>query len=480
MLRASSSSSSFDPARRDNLRSLYWCFTFNNPPSVDEPKSWPDVRYAVWQKERASSGTLHLQGYLVFNSRKRLSTLKKLSSSVHWEKRNGTHTQAKLYCQKADTRVEGPWIIGDDSGIPDCGGTRTDLLDVKQAIDEGKNESFIYEHFFETCARHYKFFREYRSKVKGVPRDWKTQVYVLWGPTGTGKSRAAREAAPQAFWKSPRSHWWDGYDGQLDVVIDEFYGWIPYDELLRILDEYALQVQVKGGHVSFVARRVIITSNKPPQEWYDPSRCPFEPLKRRLENVINLTTRWSLNPISGLPLGQKAPSDQILPGPPPISAPSSPAPNPAPISSVSTSSTVTHPSDTASDSLSIHDSPIVLDSASDSVPLPSPHSYQSPDWYYDGIQDSQLADLPDPVSTSSPSPFLTTGYSSPTPLSQIFNSEEDLDEPLFYARNPPLGEKAAFRRAQRKRKLSRRSDRQLELDYVTQFSQEPYGSSDLK
>ena len=48
------------------------------------------------------------------------------------------------------------------------------------------------------------------------------EVWVLWGPSGTGKSRWVAATWPDAFWKSPESKWWDGYSGQETVVLDDF------------------------------------------------------------------------------------------------------------------------------------------------------------------------------------------------------------------------------------------------------------------
>jgi len=280
--KASSSRSSSNPQVIDT-RSLNWCFTFNNPPSNDEPRKWPDVRYCVWQREEGELETPHLQGYVVFTTRKRLSTLKSIAPTNHWEMRTGDHIQAKTYCCKEDTRKEGPWTIGSEDGIPLGKGARSDLLAVKRAIDEGYSDFRLVDEYFEECARHMRFFREYR-RIKSARRRQMPEVIVLWGPTGTGKSHTANELAPDAYWKS-RSNWWDGYEGQSDVVIDEFYGWLPYDILLRITDKYPLILETKGGHVNWGVKRIIITSNKHPRDWYDSTKCPYEPLERRISKI---------------------------------------------------------------------------------------------------------------------------------------------------------------------------------------------------
>lgn len=31
------------------------------------------------------------------------------------------------------------------------------------------------------------------------------------------------------------------------MVIDDFYGWIPYDEMLRVMDRYPHKVPIKGA-----------------------------------------------------------------------------------------------------------------------------------------------------------------------------------------------------------------------------------------
>jgi len=62
--------------------------------------------------------------------------------------------------------------------------------------------------------------------------------------------------------------WWDGYEGQHTVIIDEFYSWLRYDFFLRLTDRYPLQVETKGGSVQFVSRRIVFTSNTQPTEWY--------------------------------------------------------------------------------------------------------------------------------------------------------------------------------------------------------------------
>ena len=82
------------------------------------------------------------------------------------------------------------------------------------------------------------------------PRDHKTVVIVLWGPTELARVADSNKHTLRPFWKN-KSKWWDGYCQEEHVVLDDFYGWIKFDEMLRLLDRYPLLVETKGGTTHF-------------------------------------------------------------------------------------------------------------------------------------------------------------------------------------------------------------------------------------
>ena len=261
-------------------QSVSWCFTINNPAENDLPRAWPDVRYCVWQLESGQNGTNHLQGYVVLEKKRRLGGLKRLDGTAHWEVRKGTHEQAKSYCQKEETRLAGPWEFGRDLEP----GRRFDLESIAQAVSEGASVRSFATSAPVIFTRYHKGLTALSLAVSR-PRKFKTKVTVIFGETGVGKSRWACETYPDAYWKPPNSKWWDNYAQEDVVIIDEFYGWLPYCEMLRLLDRYPCQVETKGGSVNFAPKEIIILSNKPPEEWYDHAKCPWEPLERRIENI---------------------------------------------------------------------------------------------------------------------------------------------------------------------------------------------------
>jgi len=269
-------------------QSRYWLVTINNPRDYRMIELWPGITYAAWQHEKGEEGTDHIQGYIVFDKKTRLSALKKLDHGRgHWEVRRGTHAEAKTYCTKEESRVEGPWFLGTDANVKEkAQGKRSDLDAVKAAIDEGRDEGYLVENYFGDCAKYFKFFQQYK-RMKTNQRTFKTEVIVIYGPTGTGKSHHCSVTFPGAYWK-PKGDWWDGYDGHKVVVIDEFYGWLAYDFMLRLLDCYPLIVPTKGSFASFVAKTIVITSNKHPRDWYNETKFPFPPLERRITKLIHM------------------------------------------------------------------------------------------------------------------------------------------------------------------------------------------------
>lgn len=252
-------------------RARNWCFTLNNPGSV-EIKWNENVRYAVWQAEKES--TLHLQGYVEMNKPTRRSAMKNLLPGAHFETRKGTREQARNYCMKEETRIAGPWEYGEWA----IQGKRTDLDKIKDEVKAGASLRDICEKY---PAQYIKYSRGIQSMKLLLTdrRTWPTLGVVLWGEPGVGKSRLAWESHPDAYSKDS-SIWWDGYNGEDVVIVDDFEGeWDPRF-ILKVLDRYPLQVQTKGGYAPFVSKKIIFTSNVPPKYWYP--KHIWKALKRRL------------------------------------------------------------------------------------------------------------------------------------------------------------------------------------------------------
>lgn len=133
-------------------------------------------------------------------------------------------------------------------------------------------------------ARNLRAYDRYRMLVTR-PRNWPVVTTVLWGPPGSGKSARFALEEPDALWVArgnSGSVWFDGYEAQESLVIDEFYGWISRDQMQRLCDRYPYTLQTKGGSRSCQVRRVGITSNQHPSLWW---KIGLGAMERRLDVV---------------------------------------------------------------------------------------------------------------------------------------------------------------------------------------------------
>jgi len=291
-------------------RSRGWCWTVNNP-SEDEvlvPQSWDpkSYDYLVYQLEEGAEGTRHLQGYTYCkNPRDFEAFCSWFPRRPHVEKAKGTAKQNRTYCTKAEGRVEGPW----EFGVMPEQGKRNDILAMKADLDNGATLRDISEDYTGLFLRYYKGIQLYQALHHVHSNEAKT-VKCLWGPTGVGKTKYCWDTYPGAYWKARDPcrdiQYWDGYDGEDTIIIDEFYGWLPWDFLLRLCDRYPLRLGVRGSSVQCAAKTIVFTSNKHPREWYPKLGYAWDdtnPLKRRFgDNIVELLPatepdRRSLNDI---------------------------------------------------------------------------------------------------------------------------------------------------------------------------------------
>jgi len=261
-------------------RAKNWTITLNNFTEPCLHFDSEEMGYLICGEEKGEKGTPHLQGYVQFKKKKRLSQVKDFFVGAHLEVARGKPQQNVTYCSK-----DGKWH---DHGKCNAGqGARNDLNGIKELIDAGKPAGDIREEYYGTFIRYRKSLLQDIEDRK-PDRSWPTELHIYWGDTGTGKSRKCYEQFPKAYWKT-RGEWWDGYEGQETVIIDEFYGWIKFSDFLRICDRYPLSVPVKGGFRKFLAKKVICTSNLPWQEWWpNLDRDRIVPaIARRITTVTN-------------------------------------------------------------------------------------------------------------------------------------------------------------------------------------------------
>ena len=277
---------------RQSMTSRSYCFTLNNYTDDEQTRlstSVEDsrVRYLCYQQELGNIP--HLQGYVEFRSPTRIAGAKTLLGTprVHLEPRRGTRDQAREYCRKHDTAVPGSFR---DYGIWDTGGqgVRSDLAVVAALVLDGVPDASIARGHPAVFVRYHRGLHALRTAVSPSVVRGSPTTLVLWGNTGSGKSKHVHENYPDAYWwPRPQNsgQYAYGYTGQETIVFDDFYGWLPYSLLLRIVDRYPLTLNTQGGNIPCQASTFVFTSNQPPHCWYAESTA----LLRRLREFGEIT-----------------------------------------------------------------------------------------------------------------------------------------------------------------------------------------------
>lgn len=275
-------------------RCHWWSFTLNNPTPEEKAKieQWVSKEmctYVKYQEEQGAEGTRHYQGCCRFTNQVRMSSCRLLLSRAHWE---AVKHVAKMlnYCGKVDSRVAGPFEFGANVIHQ---GKRTDLEDVKQAIDDGATYDELCESYFGTVAKCAKFVQE-RVLHKAKKRDYKTKVIVISGAPGCGKTWTVHktvERLKENLYMVPISSsgtYFPDYNGTDPVLLDDYNGNIVGAQFLRMLDRYACTGDVKGSHVNFAPNYLFITSNFEPDTWYDVNKVNPEAVLRRIDIWIEM------------------------------------------------------------------------------------------------------------------------------------------------------------------------------------------------
>lgn len=195
------------------------------------------------------------------------------------------------YCMKADTRVVGGKSaqVGAEellkSGNKGTKGKRVDIIEAAKFFKEYKGKiTDVPEEHIEAYAKYSKYFD--KLNAAGRVNEEVSYKYNIWlhGPTGTGKTYRAIQMAKMLmekhglngyYVKKSSTKWWDMYDGQEIVIVDDVR---PYESDMELMSEWlqllnpksTLQVQVKGGAAVVRAKYFIFTSPAPPGDWFLP------------------------------------------------------------------------------------------------------------------------------------------------------------------------------------------------------------------
>jgi len=150
-------------------RARNWCFTLNNYTdekltelsAIDVKDPQGDVEYIIFGKEVGESGTPHLQGFVVFKKRKRMTECITTIGQAHWSTTRMVENSIK-YCKK-----EGDFIELGSAPKNTKQGRRTDLEDFKNDVKEGMRDmATIMQVHTQVAASYKSFVKDYLRVTK--------------------------------------------------------------------------------------------------------------------------------------------------------------------------------------------------------------------------------------------------------------------------------------------------------------------------
>ena len=260
-------------------------------------QSLENFKYVIFSVERGKDEqTEHIQGFIIFNCSRRFRTVRKEFLFHHIEKAKGTNFQARSYCLKSDTHIDGPY---ESDGFCEER-SRTDLKSFYEMVESGATNQELKIAFPKIYEKNVNKIHKFRAdameqKYKYSLRD--VEVTYIYGKPGVRKTRKVFfENDPKDIFSVDHydNSMFTGYEFEDVLLLDEFTGKLEPQALNRLLDNPSVHLRGLGTADYAAFHKVYIVSNYSPRDIYvSLKNSPkdydiYKAIQRRIHNVIRL------------------------------------------------------------------------------------------------------------------------------------------------------------------------------------------------
>jgi hypothetical protein len=225
-----------------------------------------------------------------------------------------TREMSRAACLSDETRIPGePHDVGPmQFGKWVTQGERKDISKCKEMIASGipiETIRSIYTGAYSQCHRALNEMASDKART-AAKEDRIVTVCVYFGNEGSGKTYTAKQEARRisgdrhgyyvltsgAVQSGGIGAWFDGYNGEKCLIIEEYDGWLDWPYFLKLLEGDFLPCQVKQQQAVYALwTHVWITSNLPIEHWTsirtDPTETQRMALYRRIDVLIWMKSR---------------------------------------------------------------------------------------------------------------------------------------------------------------------------------------------
>lgn len=258
-----------------------------------------NIAYACWNEEEGDNGNKHMHLYIELNNGTTFNAIQKKFRGGHIEERRGNPTESRTYVQKPEGvkfsgkekshTLKKPFIeIGDWDRYKDVTARGEAKVPVTEKIDA---LLLTCNSYAEMCvidpvtANTYKTVLHERLALKRI-EDFKRdhcivdladngeefvkpnrRVAYVYGNTRCGKTTGVKrkygDKNVSVLANLRKDMKWDDYDFTDVAIFDEFYGQLPLQEMLNLLDNSGIdRLPARYANRPFVASKIVLTSNR--------------------------------------------------------------------------------------------------------------------------------------------------------------------------------------------------------------------------